>query len=71
MNLNNYYLDLKKLHDLPASEQEIIHNYYKEMLYSFHDNRIEMTKSYFNTLLKSGYLIDIRDEKLTELLDGN
>jgi hypothetical protein len=32
------------------------------------DNRVEMAQSYMNTLLKSGYLIDIRNEKIDQIL---
>jgi len=41
------------------------------MLYSFQDGRREMGMSLMLTLSKSGYLIDYRDEKIDEVLDGN
>jgi len=72
MKVENYYLDLNKLHKLEAvEERDQIHSYYKDMLYSFQDGRKEMAISIMNTLIKSGYLVDSRNEKLTELLDGN
>jgi len=72
MKIENYYLDLNKLHKLEEKEErDQIHSYYKDMLYSIQDGRKEMGISIMNTLIKSGYLIDYRDEKLTEILDGN
>lgn len=72
MKVENYYLDLNKLHKLEdKDERDQIHSYYKDMLYSIQDGRKEMAISIMNTLIKGGYLIDYRDEKLGELLDGN
>ena len=72
MKVENYYLDLNKLHKLEdKDERDQIHSYYKDMLYSIQDGRKEMAISIMNTLIKGGYLIDYRDEKLEELLDGN
>lgn len=72
MKIENYYLDLEKLHKLKDKEErDQIHSYYKDMLYSVQDGRKEMCISIMNTLIKGGYLIDSRDEKLGELLDGN
>lgn len=71
MLIENYYLDLNKLKKLKKEEKDQIHSYYKDMLYCFHDGRKEMALSIMNTLFKSGYLIDSRDEKLNEILDGN
>ena len=41
------------------------------MLYSLQDGRKEMGISIMNTLFKSGYLIDYRNEKINDILDGN
>jgi hypothetical protein len=72
MKIENYYLDLEKvLRLVDKDERDQIHSYYKDMLYSIQDGRKEMGISIMNTLIKSGYLIDSRDEKLGELLDGN
>jgi hypothetical protein len=71
MLIENYYLDLNKLKKLKKEEKDQIHSYYKDMLYCFHDGRKEMAQSIMNTLFKSGYLIDSRDEKLNDILDGN
>ena len=72
MKVENYYLDLKKINGLECKEErDQIHSYYKDMLYSFHDGRKEMAISIMNTLFQSGYLIDYRDEKINDVLDGN
>jgi hypothetical protein len=72
MKIENYYLDLIKVQQLEdRNERQQIHSYYKDMLYSIQDGRKEMGISIMNTLMKGGYLVDARDEKLTDLLDGN
>jgi len=72
MKIENYYLDLNKLHKLENKEdRDQIHSYYKDMLYSVQDGRKEMGISIMNTLIKSGYLIDYRYEKINDILDGN
>lgn len=72
MKIENYYLDLNKVHDLENKEErDQIHSYYKDMLYSYQEGRKEMAISMMNTLFRTGYLIDLRDEKITEILDGN
>lgn len=71
MKIENCYLDLSKLKKLKKEEKDQIHSYYKDMLYSFQDGRREMGMSLMLTLSKSGYLIDYRDEKIDEVLDGN
>ena len=76
MKIENYYLDLNKVQQLEDKEErQQIHSYYKDMLYSIQDGRKEMAMSMMytlmNTLIKSGYLVDSRDEKLTEILNGN
>ena len=76
MKIENYYLDLNKLHKLEEKEErDQIHSYYKDMLYSIQDGRKEMGMSMMYTLINAGYLFNhdqvSRDEKLTEILDGN
>ena len=71
MKIENYYLDLRKTQSLDNGEREVIHGYYKEMLYSFQDGRDQIAISIMHTLLMGGYLLDYRNEKLEEILDGN
>jgi len=71
MKIENYYLDLRAMKELDEREKDIIHSYYKDMLYSFQDGRKEMGISIMHTLIKSGYLVDYRSEKIDEILDGN
>ena len=71
MKIENYYLDLQGMKELDEKDKDIIHSYYKDMLYSFQDGRKEMGMSIMNTLIKGGYLIDYRNEKIDEILDGN
>ena len=68
MKFDNYYLDLEVVNKLSEREQETVHTYYREMLFSFHDGRKEMSVSYFNTLLNAGYLKCVRDEKINDIL---
>ena len=66
MSYKNYYLDLTKIHKLKEKEQETIHTYYRDMLYS---DKKEIAESLFNTLDKNKFLKETRDEKLKLLLD--
>jgi len=70
MNFGNYFLDLEKVSNIESKhERETIHNYYREMMFSFQEGREEMGKSIMNTLINSGYLIDNRDDKINKILD--
>jgi len=74
--INKYFLDLNKIHKLEDKEERNhIHSYYKDMLYAYSDNRLDMAESIKWTLINSGYLLDnnqfIREEKLNEILDEN
>lgn len=71
MSYKNYYLDLTKLSKISITEQEKIHDYYKDMLLLVEENRENIAESYFNTLFKGEFLKEIRDEKLKELLGEN
>ena len=69
MKVDNYYLDLKKVSEIKDKQERAqIHSYYRDMLHCNFDGRTEMAQSYMNTLLKSGYLIDIRNEKIDQIL---
>ena len=69
MKFDNYYLDLDKISKMESkTEKEQIHNYYREMMFSFIEGREEMGKSILNTLLNGGFLVDSRDKKLDEIL---
>jgi hypothetical protein len=69
--LENYYLDLNKIQTLDKEEKDRIHEMYRDMLYSYQDGRPMIADSYFNTLYRSGYLVDIRNEKIEEILSEN
>lgn len=70
MELKNYCLNLEKVNKITEKDtRENIHNYYQIMLGSkYHEGNNDLAVNYFNTLLLSGYLIDIRDEKITKIL---
>jgi hypothetical protein len=72
MNLDNYYLNLEKVGLLTNKEdRNRIHDMYRDMLYSYEENRLIIAKSFFNSLLRNGYLNDIRNEKIDLILDGD
>jgi hypothetical protein len=71
MNLSQYYLDLEKVNSLDKEMANKIHEYYRDMIYCYEDGRKNISSSLFNTLYQNGYLKNIRDEKITEILDGN
>lgn len=64
MNIANYYLDLKKVSELPTEdERHRIHSYYKDLLgYIGEVGLIKQSQSIFNTLEKGGFLIPIEVE---------
>jgi hypothetical protein len=69
MNYSNYYLDLEKVSKLETlDERERIHNYYSELLHSSNDKRDDMARSIFHTLYNNGYLKEVRDEKIEQIL---
>lgn len=68
-DISNYYLDIKRVNECNEIEKEIIHNYYRDMLYSIEENRQTMAHSLFLTLLESGFLGNVRNTKLNKLLN--
>ncbi len=71
MDITHYYLDLEKLKSLEKEDANKIHDYYRDMIYTYEDGRISISISLFNTLNNNGYLRNIRDEKLETILNGN
>jgi hypothetical protein len=71
MDITQYYLDLEKLKSLNKEDANKIHDYYRDMIYTYEDGRKNIAISIFNTLNNNGYLKNIRDEKLGLILDGN
>ena len=69
--IDNYYLNLDKVNTLEKEERIRIFDIYRDMIYSFEDKRNIVANSFFTTLFHSGYLIDVRNEKIEELLDDN
>jgi hypothetical protein len=69
MKFDSYYLDLEKVNSLGTKEEkDQIHRYYMDMMHCFSDNRNSMATSIFNTLSQSGYLKEIRTEKIEQIL---
>jgi len=69
MKIDNYYLDLEKVNSLETKdEKDQIHRYYLDMMHCFDDGRNITGKSLFNTLYQSGYLKEIRSEKIDQVL---
>lgn len=70
MDLKNYYLDLDKMFELQDYEQKYIQDLYRDMLFCNEDtSQKSIAMSYFNTLSENGYLTNIREKKLDDLLD--
>ncbi len=71
MKIEQYYLDLDKVNNLSSKEdKEQIHRYYLDMLHASVDGRDSIAKSIFMTLLNSGYLVDNREEKIDQIING-
>ena len=47
-----------------------IYEMYRDMLYSFEESRLLVAESFFNTLYNSGYLSNIREQKIENILNG-
>ncbi len=71
MDITQYYLNIEAIKILEKEEKGRIHDYYRDMVYSNSDGRKEVATSYFNTLYQNGFLVDIREEKLNKILDGD
>lgn len=71
IKIENYYLDLNKVEKInSASERNVIHNYYRDMLNISQDSVLKpQMMSYFNTLYIGGFLLNIRSSKLKEILE--
>jgi hypothetical protein len=69
MDVKNYYLNLDKVNKLEAEEKSRIWDIYRDMIYSYEDKRLSISNSLFNTLYYSGYLCDMRNEKISQILD--
>jgi hypothetical protein len=69
MDVKNYYLNLDKLDKLEGEEKNRIWEIYRDMIYSYEEKRLSIANSFFNTLYYSGYLCDMRDKKISQILD--
>jgi hypothetical protein len=69
MKAENVCLDLTKVQSIKRkADRERIYNMYGDMLHFYSDRR-EISMSFYNTLEKAGYLIDIRAEKIDKVLE--
>lgn len=69
MKFDNYYLDLKKVSKIDTEEEKKqIHRYYTDMMLFFSEGRDSIATSIFNTLSQSGYLKELRSEKIDKIL---
>ena len=60
-----------QINKLEQEERNRIYEMYRDMIFSFEENRLKVANSFFITLYHSGYLINVRDEKIEELLNYN
>lgn len=70
MELKNYCLDLEKVNKISEKDtRDRINDYYQIMLSAnYLDKNTDLALNYFNTLNQSGYLIDIREQKIDKVL---
>ena len=71
MDITRYYLNIDALKMIDKEDKNRIHEYYRDMVYANSDGRKDVAISLFNTLYSNGYLVDIRDEKLNDILNGD
>jgi hypothetical protein len=70
MDISKYYLNIEAILQLEKEDKNKIHEYYRDMVYANSDGRDSVTVSLFNTLFKNGYLLDIREEKINNILNN-
>ena len=72
MNIKDYYLDIDLVFLLEKNKCNIIVDMYKQMLNSSSIGDADSTGTYFNTLLKSGYLKKSleKEDKKVEIIRG-
>ena len=73
MNIEDYYLDLRKIsHLINEDDRQNIHSYYRDLMIAFAEGRNKEAQTLMNTLVKGGYLKHFsqeeRDEKLEVIL---
>ena len=71
MDITRYYLNIDAIKMVDKEDRNRIHDYYRDMVYANSDGRKEVASSYFNTLYQNGFLVDIRDEKLKDILNAD
>jgi parvulin-like peptidyl-prolyl isomerase len=70
MNIEDYYLDLKKVSFLPnEDERQNIHKYYRDLMNFFAEGRDKEAQTLMNTLVKAGYLKNITEEQREEKIE--
>lgn len=70
MKFENYCLDLNKVNSLKKDKRRVVIEMYRDMLFSGRDGSTEIASSFFNTLNQSGYLINIRERKINDIVHG-
>ncbi len=71
INVQNYQLDLKKVFNLNKNKRTIIIELYNNMINNYEGKMAIVGESIFNSLFGSGYLIDIRDKKINDIVDDD
>lgn len=67
--MQKYYLNVKKVNEIQCNiTKEWILRLYENMITYHYENRINESNAYFNTLYYSGYLENIREEKIKGVL---
>lgn len=73
MNFDEYYLDMNLVFKLDKDQANLIVEFYNRMM-DIYPHDIKSSTSFFNTLIKGGYLknknAEERDEKLGDLING-
>ncbi len=67
--IEKYYLNISKVDEIQSNiTKEWILRLYENMITYRYENRINESNAYFNTLYYSGYLENIREEKIKAVL---
>ena len=69
MDVSKFYLDLNKVSKLNKYEGDIIHNYYRDMMYAVAEKRYDQAQSIMTTLIRAGYLKNATQEERQEKIE--
>jgi hypothetical protein len=69
MKFENYSIKLNEVLELNKDKRRIVLDMFRDMLFAHKDGNLEMSKAMFNSLYYSGFIYDIREKKISDIID--